>query len=152
MNSNEKTPWRTPFAAAYIRGGENYPDINGVVEFVEKPNGVFIIVHVTELPSENESGFFGFHIHEGGNCSGVDFADTGSHYDTFGMPHPRHSGDLPSLLSCGGEAYAAFLTDRFSAGEIIGKTVVIHSHPDDFQTQPLGNSGVRIACGVIRAL
>jgi len=52
-------------------------------------------------------------------------------------------------LSCDGNAYMQVLTNRFSVREILGKTVVIHSHPDDFHTQPAGNAGEKIACGVI---
>ena len=66
------------------------------------------------------------------------------------MAHPMHSGDLPPLLSATGRAYMAVLTDRFSIGQIIGKTVVVHSRADDFQSQPAGNAGEKIACGVIQ--
>lgn len=61
-----------------------------------------------------------------------------------------HAGDLPPLLSCQGNAYLSVKTDRFSVNEIIGRTVVIHSNPDDFHTQPAGNAGKKIACGVIQ--
>ncbi len=74
----------------------------------------------------------------------------GSHYNPTGQAHPKHAGDLPPLLSCRGNAYLSVKTDRFTANEIIGRTVVIHSDPDDFNTQPAGNAGKKIACGVIR--
>ena len=61
-----------------------------------------------------------------------------------------HAGDMPPLFGTDRFAFSAFLTDRFSAEEGIGKTVIIHDSPDDFTTQPSGNSGVKIACGVIR--
>ena len=64
--------------------------------------------------------------------------------------HPKHAGDLPPLMGCQGNAYLAVKTDRFIVHDIIGKTVVIHSDPDDFHTQPAGNAGKKIACGVIR--
>ena len=54
------------------------------------------------------------------------------------------------LLLCGGGAYLAVLTDRFSVADVLGRTVVIHSGADDFHTQPAGNAGTKIACGVIR--
>jgi Cu-Zn family superoxide dismutase len=94
------------------------------------------------------------HIHEGGSCTGNaadPFADAGSHYNPEGCEHPAHAGDLPPLFSNRGTAWGAVLTDRFSVGEISGKTVIIHLNPDDFTTQPAGNSGAKIACGVIRA-
>lgn len=73
-----------------------------------------------------------------------------SHYDPEGCEHPYHSGDLPPLFGNDGLALSIFLTNRFSVGEIIGKTVLIHERPDDFTTQPSGNSGMKIACGVIK--
>ena len=56
---------------------------------------------------------------------------------------------MPPLFSNKGYAFMIFLTDRFKVDEIIGKTVIIHSMPDDFKTQPSGDSGMKIACGVI---
>ena len=66
--------------------------------------------------------------------------------------HPYHAGDLPPLFSANGLGFSAFLTNRFVAEEIKGKTIIIHSNPDDFTTQPSGNSGIKIACGVISSL
>ncbi|MBQ4317365.1 MAG: superoxide dismutase family protein, partial [Clostridia bacterium] len=106
---------------------------------------------ISGLPNTS-SGFFGFHIHEGNNCLGNKFENTGNHYNPNRLPHPLHAGDMPPLISCNGNAFLAFFTDRFSIDEIIGKTVVIHSNPDDFTTQPSGNAGTKIACGVIKAL
>lgn len=54
------------------------------------------------------------------------------------------------MLGCGESAYMSVKTDRFSADDRIGRTVVIHSGPDDFHSQPAGNAGKKIACGVIR--
>lgn len=77
------------------------------------------------------------------------FADAMSHYDPRGCAHPYHAGDLPPLFGNNSFALSVFLTDRFSVHEVIGRTVIIHDHPDDFTTQPSGNSGTKIACGVI---
>ena len=108
-----------------------------------------MVAELSGLP-ESETGFYGFHIHEGGNCRGEGFANTGGHYDPAGQPHPNHAGDLPPLLAWGGNAYMAVLTGRFCPEEVIGRTVVVHSRPDDFHSQPAGNAGQKIACGVIR--
>ncbi len=124
--------------------------------FREAPRGVIVSVTAYGLPHKDSrcgGNFFGFHIHEGGSCessSGEPFAGTLGHYNPHGCTHPYHSGDMPPLLNAGGYASMSFLTDRFTVGEIIGKTVVIHSGPDDYTTQPAGNSGMKIACGVIR--
>ena len=99
---------------------------------------------------ENDTGFFAFHIHEGSDCGGTDFSDTGGHYNPDAREHPRHAGDLPPLLSMAGRAFLAAETCRFTPCEVVGRTVVIHGSTDDFHTQPAGNAGKKIACGVIR--
>lgn len=124
--------------------------LSGEALFVQKRNGVLVTVKVRGLPSDNKSGFFALHIHEGESCSGEGFSETGSHYNPKSVPHPEHAGDLPPLLYSKGEAYMQVLTSRFTVSEIIGRTVVIHSGTDDFTSQPAGNAGAKIACGVIK--
>ncbi len=138
-----------PNAVCYIRGREKYPNLQATVKFYQLPQAVLVDVRATGLPTENAGGFFGFHIHEGGSCTPEDLSDTLGHYNPQGKPHPEHAGDMPPLLSRKGDANMAFLTDRFSVADILGKTVVIHSKSDDFTTQPAGNAGEKIACGVI---
>lgn len=79
------------------------------------------------------------------------FANALTHFNPYDRPHPYHSGDLPPLFSSGGYAVSVFLTDRFSVNEVLGRAVIVHSSPDDFTTQPSGNSGEKIACGIIIA-
>ena len=141
---------KCPDAVAQIRGGIEAPQLIGCVEFYQENGCVLIVARISGLPMESETGFFGFHIHQGESCSGADFSETGSHYNPMKQSHPKHAGDLPPLLSCRGNAYLSVKTDRFSVNEIIGRTVVIHSDPDDFHSQPAGNAGKKIACGVIR--
>lgn len=136
-------------AAALMRGGDIAPYIFGRVEFFQKENCVLVVVNIGGLP-KNNSGFYGFHIHSGSSCLGVDFSESGSHFNPANKPHPNHSGDLPPLLACGNTAYLQVLTNRFRVSDILGKTVIIHSNPDDFTTQPSGNAGTKIACGVIK--
>ena len=136
-------------AKAIIRGGEDAPDLRGEVLFFQKKCSVLVSARVFGLP-QNDSGFFALHIHEGENCRGEDFVYTGGHYNPEDAPHPMHDGDLPPLLSCGGCAYMDVKTDRFRVENIIGKTVIIHGGADDFHTQPSGNAGKKIACGVIK--
>ena len=140
---------KRPYAAAQIRGGMEAPQLSGCVQFYQENGCVLIVAKISGLPKESETGFFGFHIHEGNACSGTDFSSTGSHYNSSDQVHPKHAGDLPPLLECQGNAYLSVRTDRFSVSEIIGRTVVIHSDPDDFHSQPAGNAGTKIACGVI---
>lgn len=138
-----------PKAIARIYGGKDYPQLSGTVRFFLGIDGVIVEVEVKGLP-ETESGFFGFHIHAGSSCTGEGFADTGSHYNPGEDIHPQHAGDLPPLLSNDRKAYMKVLSNRFSIEEIVGRTVIIHDAPDDFRTQPSGNAGMKIACGVIQ--
>ena len=145
-----------PQAAASITGSKNYPGISGVVRFYQTGKGVIVLAEVSGLPQSDgpcQERIFGFHIHEGTDCGGsMDdaFADAMTHYNPGGCEHPYHAGDLPPLFGNSGLALSLVLTDRFSVDEVIGRTVIIHNHPDDFKTQPSGNSGTKIACGVIR--
>ena len=141
---------KNPDAVAEIRGGTEAPQLTGCVQFFQERDCVLIVARILGMPRESKTGFFGFHIHQGADCSGDGFSGTEGHYNPGERAHPEHAGDLPPLLRCRGEAYLAVRTDRFSVREIIGRTVVIHSDPDDFHTQPAGNAGKKIACGVIR--
>lgn len=133
---------RRPGAVAWVRGGEN--NVQGTVRFYETPQGVLVRAELDGLPGPN--GIYAFHIHEGTDCT-----DPGTHYNPGRQPHPYHAGDLPPLFSANGRAFSLFLTDRFTLRQVIGKTVIIHSNPDDFTTQPSGNPGRILACGEIRS-
>ena len=147
-----------PQAAASIAGSKDHPDISGTVRLYQTNTGVIVLAQVSGLPRSDipcQEHVFGFHIHEGTDCGGnMDdpLADAMSHYDPNGCGHPHHAGDLPPLFGNSGLALSLFLTNRFSIDEVIGRTVIIHDHPDDFTTQPSGNSGTKIACGVIRRI
>lgn len=149
---------RTPDAMADIKGSEKYPDISGKVYFYQTDYGVIVAADISGLPySEKKcsSRIFSFHIHSGESCTGNmtdTFADAMAHYNPHNCLHPCHAGDLPPLFGNSGYAFQLFLTDRFYVSEIIGKTVIIHAAPDDFTTQPSGNSGEKIACGAIEAV
>ncbi|MDE7220220.1 MAG: superoxide dismutase family protein [Oscillospiraceae bacterium] len=144
-------------AEARITGSESYPAISGLVRFFQTGCGVIVCAEICGLPQDSRAcheRIFGFHIHEGTSCgSGMDgaFAGAMSHYNPNDCGHPHHAGDLPPLFGNNGLALSAFLTNRFSVDEVTGRTVIIHDQPDDFTTQPSGNSGTKIACGVIRS-
>lgn len=145
-----------PDGIANIQGSKEYAGIRGQVRFYQAPNGVLVFADITGLPVPSgkcQSPFFAFHIHSGGQCTGNEsdpFANAQGHYNPQNCLHPHHAGDLPPLLGNRGRALQVFLTDRFSVREVIGKTVIIHSGPDDFTSQPAGNAGAKIACGEIR--
>ena len=141
-----------PAARAFLTGDSAHPTLVGEVLFYPYRRGTLLLVRAAGLPG---NGFLGFHIHAVGDCctgGDVPFHCAGGHYDTTGGMHPFHSGDLPVLLSADGTALMLVYTDRFAPGEVVGRSVIIHGMPDDYRSQPAGDSGGRIACGVIQAL
>ena len=147
---------RPPHALARIFGSGAYPGIRGTVRFYQTSYGVVVWAQITGLPDPGimcQGPIFAFHIHQGSDCKNANADDafelTGGHYDPYGCDHPYHAGDMPPLFGAKGRAFSVFLTDRFTLREIVNKTVVIHSFPDDFKSQPSGNSGEKIACGRI---
>lgn len=143
-------------ASASIAGSKDYPGVSGLVWFYQTAQGVIVYAKISGLPHSYlpcHGRIFGFHIHTGTDCHGnMDdpFADAMPHYNPGGCEHPYHVGDLPPLFENSGFALCLCLTNRFSVDEVIGRTVIIHDHPDDFTTQPSGNSGTKIACRVIQ--
>lgn len=147
-----------PSAQAKISGSEKYPRISGTVSFYSTFGGTVVSAEIFGLPHEKEKcgdEIFAFHIHEGVRCSGNaedPFAGAGAHFNPEDCSHPHHAGDMPPLFGCGGFAWLCFFTDRFTVDEVLGRAVIVHRNPDDFTTQPSGNAGEKIACGVIRKL
>ena len=143
-------------AYAKIEGDISHRELNGLAAFFTLDNGVLVVTEVRGLPTfetQCERGIFAMHIHGGVSCTGPSddpFKDALMHYNPSDCRHPNHAGDLPPLFSNDGFAFSAVYTERFTVSEIIGRTVVIHAEPDDFMTDPSGNSGARIGCGVIR--
>ena len=161
MNQGRSIPFskvltRLPIAVAVMQGSSFYPSIQGTVKFYQTTHGILIATELIGLPeAENRCNgrFFGFHIHSGERCVGSaedSFAVAGTHYNPSGCLHPDHAGDLPPILGAGGIGYSVVLTDRFTVGEIVGRTVILHERADDFTGQPSGSAGKRIACGEIR--
>lgn len=140
-----------PGGYAHINGSEKYPGIRGMVLFYPYENGTVVVADIGGLPMNKAA--LGFHIHEGYVCTGNEsdhFADAGMHYSKEQESHPMHTGDMPILFVNQGKAWMAFYTDRFKLNDVRGRAVIVHDMPDDFRTNPSGNSGNKIACGVIR--
>lgn len=140
-------PFGKPGAVARVSGNNRAPCLYGRVKFYQMGKHTMVVADVYGLP-KTPTGIFALHIHEGNSCK-EDFTLTGGHYNPEGAEHPCHAGDLPPLFSCDGHGFLAVLTDRFSVQEVLGRTVIIHENPDDFHTQPAGNAGEKIACGLI---
>ncbi len=142
-------------AVAFINGSHDFPRIKGRVLFYQINDGVMVKSEIFGLPKGKSACYnpiFAFHIHSGEDCSGNEsdpFADVDGHFNPENCPHPYHAGDLPPLFGVNGKAFSAFLTDRFTVKEVLGRAIIIHSKPDDFTSQPAGNSGEKIACGII---
>jgi superoxide dismutase, Cu-Zn family len=132
----------------------------GTAKFVPSAGGVRVDVDVSQLPP----GTHGIHIHTVGKCEGPDFKTAGGHFNPASKKHGRdnpagpHNGDLPNLeVGPDGKATTSLLDTNvtlsdgpnslFQAG---GTSIVIHADQDDYKTDPAGNSGARIACGVIQ--
>ena len=128
----------------------------GTVWFTQQGLRVDVRAQVSGLAPNQEHGF---HVHEKGDCSSRDGMSAGGHFDPGGRPHgpqnaPHHGGDMPSLKAdAAGNAQASFQIEGVSVGTgidgLLGRGVIVHAKPDDYKTQPTGNSGARIACGVI---
>lgn len=145
-----------PEAYADIKGSSSYPRLTGKALFYPFWTGTLVFIYAAGLPyseAKCPDNICAFHIHGGNACTGTKeepFANAGTHYNPANCPHPAHAGDLPPLFSNHGAAMQMFYTERFTPQDIIGKTAIIHRKPDDFTTQPSGNPGEMIACGVIK--
>jgi Cu-Zn family superoxide dismutase len=129
--------------------------VRGVVTFEAVENGVRVVGDLTGLVP----GRHGFHIHEFGDCSADDGSSAGGHFNPANMPHSmpssdkRHAGDMGNIEAGGdGKAHIDYVDAVMSlSGEhsIVGHAVIVHEKEDDLKTQPTGNAGARVACGVI---
>ena len=131
--------------------------VSGSVSFVQSGDKVRVSGEVLGLKPGAEHGF---HVHEKGDCSSGDGISAGGHFNPDGKPHGQHAagvhhaGDLPPLKADAmGVARFSFESASISVGsgsaDIVGRGIIVHRDPDDFKTQPTGNSGARIACAVI---
>jgi Cu-Zn family superoxide dismutase len=143
-------------AVAVLTPGKD-SKVAGTVTFTKAESGVKISGKITGLPP----GSHGFHIHEFGDCTAVDFASAGGHFNpgqkNHGSPKDanRHEGDLGNIeADASGTATIDAVDSSLSfegEGSILGRGVIVHANTDDFKTQPTGNAGGRVACGVIGA-
>ncbi len=132
--------------------------VSGRVTLVSMPGGAHVTGVVGGLPA---NGKFGFHVHEKGDCSAVDATSAGGHFNPATSSHGRvhhgthHAGDMDNLQSDaeGVATISAHLSGVTlgdgSATDIAGRAVIVHADPDDYVSQPTGNAGARVACGVI---
>lgn len=130
-------------------------DVAGTVWFTKAPGGVHVQAKITGLTP----GTHGFHIHEFGDCSAADFTSAGGHFNPMTQPHAgpdaakRHVGDLGNVEAGPDGTATIDRTDKQLAfggpHGIVGRAVVVHAKADDLKTQPTGDAGGRLGCGVI---
>jgi superoxide dismutase, Cu-Zn family len=153
--STPTEPLRATAALQPTKGSKTF----GEATFEQVGGKVKVTIFVQGLRPEREHGL---HIHEKGDCSSGDGMSTGGHFNPQDKPHSRHTdanrhaGDLPSLKADkDGRAKVDVELDVITVGsgatDVIGRGLIVHADPDDFKTQPTGNAGARIACGVIKA-
>jgi Cu-Zn family superoxide dismutase len=137
----------------------------GTVRLSEADGRITVTARVEGI----EPGFHGFHVHAVGSCVGPDFASAGGHLNPAAVSHPEHAGDMPVLLvNEDGTARASFRTDRFRIADLFGRdgsAIIVHAGPDNYANIPkdrydpdpdattlnTGDSGGRVACGVVTA-
>jgi Cu-Zn family superoxide dismutase len=150
-----------PAASAYAAAGAAHADlgpasgseVSGTATVKSLPaGGVRIDVRVSGLAP----GVHGFHVHEAGDCSAPDASSAKAHFNPTAQPHGHHAGDLPDLTAdASGNAVLSADLPSLELGDgansILNRAFVIHADPDDHKSQPAGNSGKRVACGVIKA-
>jgi Cu-Zn family superoxide dismutase len=130
-------------------------NVGGIVTFAKVDDGIHVVAHVEGLTS----GKHGFHIHEFGDCSSPDGNSAGGHFNPEGNRHGapedinRHIGDIGNIeADKSGVAHLEWTDTQMSfegKDSIIGRGVIVHANEDDLKTQPTGNAGARVACGVI---
>lgn len=149
-------PSAAPQARATIepRSGSN---VKGWATFADRSTGgVAVVVHIENAPP----GVHGLHVHEKGDCSAADASSAGGHFNPGGMPHAgptethRHAGDLGNItIEANGTGHLELVTDlltvKVGPNSVVGKAVVFHEKADDLTSQPSGNAGARLGCGVV---
>lgn len=130
---------------------------SGMVAFHDMGGHVMAHARLSGLKPNAEHGF---HVHEKGDCSAPDATSAGGHFNPDNQPHgpqdgARHAGDMPNLRAdASGNVDVRIMLHGISVGtggmgDVVGRSVVVHAQPDDYRSQPAGNSGARIGCGVI---
>lgn len=139
-----------------LQGAPTDTDFAGTVTVHPDGTGVHIVADVAGVDTD---GKHGIHVHENGQCDhegegGQHFTSAGGHFNPTGTEHacpptdPRHAGDLGNIEVTGGIGHLELSVPNLSADQLNGKAFILHANEDDCKTQPTGNAGDRLACGV----
>lgn len=142
--------------AVAVLGPTQGNNVTGTITFTEQKNGVRVTADVRGLTP----GSHGFHVHEKGDCSAPDAQSAGGHFNPDNAPHAgpdaaqRHAGDLGNIeADSSGHGRLDRVDHHLSFDgprSILGRSVIVHAKADDLKSQPAGEAGARVACGVIR--
>jgi Cu-Zn family superoxide dismutase len=129
--------------------------VSGTIIFTKTNAGVMVVADLQGL----SKGKHGIHIHECGDCTATDGTSAGGHFNPMSKSHGgpmetmRHAGDMGNIeADDSGKAHLEYTDNTISLegeGSIVGRSVIVHKNEDDLKTQPTGNAGPRVACGVI---
>jgi Cu-Zn family superoxide dismutase len=155
--SSDNSMQGVAMARAVLTGTKGHEGVKGLVTFTVKGDVVVVNASITGLTP----GKHGFHIHEKGDCSAPDGSSAGGHFNPTHMKHgaptdaERHVGDLGNVVADEKGNATLVWNDKViklsGPNSIIGKGVIVHAGEDDLKSQPTGNAGARVACGVIEA-
>jgi len=151
------TPSGGTTATAELRDANN--QVVGQATFIEVSGGVRVVLEARGLPAGDK----GVHLHAVGKCEPPQFTSAGAHFNPQSKQHGTlnpsgpHAGDLPNItIAANGTGRLETFTERVALGsgpsslfDDDDTAIVVHAAPDDFKTDPTGNSGARIACGVL---
>jgi len=153
-------PMETPATGATmtvsLTGAPTDTDFAGTISVTPEGSGVRIVADVAGVDTD---GLHGIHVHENGQCDhegegGQHFTSAGGHFNPSGTEHacpptdPRHAGDLGNIEVSGGTGHLELSVSNLTADQLNGKALILHAGEDDCKTQPTGNAGDRLACGV----
>lgn len=160
-NGNDQaatSPANADAQAHVVLASASGSDVSGELSFTSTNQGVRVKGHINGLKPNSTHGF---HIHENGDCGAPDASSAGGHFNPAQQPHghpgskPHHAGDIPNQhADASGVATVNVMVPNIELGtgsktDVLGRALIVHAQPDDYSSQPSGNAGPRIACGVI---
>lgn len=150
-------------AVAILQGAPDHPKVSGTVRFLEEGDHLWVVARITGV---DKPGSYGLHLHENGQCTpdpagSKHFSRAGGHFNPTGAPHAclgaarHHAGDLGNVVfmsdGLGRIEVATEMLALSGPNSVIGKAIILDAGPDDCTTQPSGNAGARLACGVVKS-